>query len=376
MKLTRYITALGLSLLFTACESDLEKVTFNPDTATPSTIKVEGEMQELYTLDANHANADLLTLSWSKPDMGYQASVTNLLQIDLKEKNFAHTQTVDASTDKVSYTFTTSGLNQSIQTLFQQYGMENQQTTIAFRIASVISAAADTIYSEALAINVMPYEGEAVYPSLFLPGAYNGWAFAGQQIYSIENNDSYSGMVYFGFNKQTASGDKEWKIGTDWAADKNWGADGNIAAEAAQATLKSGGGNISSYSHASYYVKFSTQTLKLEMSQGHDSWGIIGINGKWGDADDIAFTLQTETSSDGNTLYYLGATIEVTNGNTFKIRPDHQWNDQINAGNMAYEGDITEAASDQNFELTAGNGEYEIKWYFNKAVPKLTAHKK
>lgn len=371
MKLIHYITTLALSLLFTACESDLDKVIFNPDTATPSTIKIDGEKQDLYTLDANAGSNDLLTLSWTKPNMGYQASVTNLLQMDLKEKEFVHAQTVAASTDKVSYTFTTSGLNQVIQTLFNQYEMENQQTSIAFRIASVISAATDTIFSEILTINVMPYEGEAVYPSLGIPGSYNNWSFNDQKIYSVENNGIYSAMICF-----SEEAGNEWKIGTSWDADKNWGADAPIPAEAASATLKGGGENITSYNHTSYWVQFDINTLKLEMSQGHDSWGIIGINGKWGDTDDIAFTLQTETGNDGNTQHYLGAIIEVTTGKTFKIRPDHQWNDQINAGNMAYEGDITEAASDQNFELTAGNGSYEIKWYFNKAVPKLTAQKR
>ena len=137
--------------------------------------------------------------------------------------------------------------------------------------------------------------------------------------------------------------------------------------------MTSGGGNITTYSHNSYYIEFNTSTCELKVSQGRDFWGVIGINGKWGDNDDIEMTY--EAASDSNEGHNLTAVVEVTNGDTFKIRPDHAWDGEINADNIAFEGDVAKNDGDNNLKLTAGNGSYTIKWYFNKVEQKLVVTK-
>ena len=43
--------------------------------------------------------------------------------------------------------------------------------------------------------------------------------------------------------------------------------------------------------------------------------------------------------------------------------------------NISYEGDVAKDGSSNNFKLTEGTGQYEIRWYFNKAEQKVTVTK-
>lgn len=385
MKMTKYMAALCLPLLaLTACETDREMATFDSTTATPATLSINGTAQDLYTLDASNASVNVFTIDWSKPDFGLQVPVTNVLQMDIDGKNFSNAQVLTTETDVkiTSYAVIASNLNANIQTLLNAYGMETPTTpeeavTLNFRLASFITgSASDSLFSEVLNVRVLPYEGEAIYPSLDVVGIDGNWDFAtSQKIYSLESNDTYSGMVYF-----NSLPDGGWKLAaSSWDSDKNWG--GDVEAEASTATLTAGGGNITAYSHKSYNVTFNRSTLVLEMSQARDYWGVIGINNKWGTSDDIDLAFGQETDASGQTQYYLSATVEVqasTDGSThdtFKIRPDHDWDGEINADNISYEGDVAKDGSSNNFKLTEGTGQYEIKWYFNKAEQKVTVTK-
>lgn len=377
MKLTKYTAALCVSFLaLAACETDIDQVVFNSTTATPATLSVEGAQQDLYTLDANNASANVFTLNWTAPDMGLQVAVTNVLQMDIDGHDFANATTLVTETERTntSYTAVTSELNANIQTLLATYGLETPTApedalTMNFRLISFISSSAsDTLYSDVLNLRVLPYEGEAVYPSLDVVGINNNWDFASsQKIYSPTDDGVYSAMVYFG-------GNTEWKLAaSSWDADKNWG--GAPEAEASSAVLTPNGSNIpaTTYAHTTYMVTFDRATATLEMSQGRDFWGIIGINGKWGDNDDIEMTY--EAANESNEGHNLTATVEVTGGDTFKIRPDHAWDGEINADNIAFEGDVAKNDGDNNLKLTAGNGTYTIKWYFNKVTPHMTVTK-
>ena len=107
--------------------------------------------------------------------------------------------------------------------------------------------------------------------------------------------------------------------------------------------------------------------------QGSALMALEDPNSKWGDNDDIEMTY--EAASDSNEGHNLTAVVEVTNGDTFKIRPDHAWDGEINADNIAFEGDVAKNDGDNNLKLTAGNGSYTIKWYFNKVEQKLVVTK-
>lgn len=137
-------TSIFTLLLCTACESDLEQVTYSSENAIPSTLS---SLNDSYILESKNASQEAFTLTWSYPDLGYQASVINALEMDVKDKNFANKVILASSKTDLSHTITVSDLNSKIMTLLKVYEMETAPIGIEFRISSSISAAADTLYS-------------------------------------------------------------------------------------------------------------------------------------------------------------------------------------------------------------------------------------
>lgn len=366
MKLIKSISASIFALLLcTACESDLDETVYTPGDATPSVLSA---LNYQYVLQSKDAAKEAFTISWSKPEMGYQASVINSLEMDVKSKNFANKVVLASSKTDVSYTITVSELNSKISTLLKTYEMEIEPVVIELRISSSISAAASTLYSNVVSTTITPYEGEPEYPSIALRGGYNDWNFVkSQKVYSVNSDNKYAAMVYF--DGKAANG---WKFcgAEDWSTD-NWGAPEGMTAEQTPVTLLSGnGGDIKAYGKNSYYLEFNKSTGELKVSKAYTSWGIVGDYNSWGSGDTV-MTLATETDENNKFQYYLTATVSMAADSKWKIRPDQKWENDIAPGSV--EGDF-EDAGDGNFKVSAA-GSYTIKWYFNKVAQKVVVTK-
>lgn len=368
MRILKYFSAFCLGLIvLSSCENDLEKAIYNKNEVVAS--RLEG-LKESYVLEQTKGNDNALSLKWTKPDMTYQSAAVNLLQMDLKDKNFSKAITLASSAVDTTYSATVSEFNEQIMTLLNKHEIEYTEgntITLEFRVGSYISTVVDTVFSEVSQTNVTPYMGEAVYPSIVVVGSYSGWGFETCQfIYSANSDENYSGMIYF-----NGKGNEGWKFtkGLGWGTGE-WGADGNIEAEAPTANLiTSGGGNITAYSKNSYWVEFNSTTGLLKMSQGYDYWGIVGGFNGWSGPDT---RMTYEHDQDGA---YLIATQEIPADQlTWKIRPGEKWENDKGPGQLAYEDDV-EDNGDGNFKVTQGAGTYEVKWYFNKVNPKLIVRK-
>lgn len=358
MKLTRYITAFCLPFVaLTACETDRDIVTFDSTTATPATLSVNGGAQNLYTLDAGNASTNVFTLDWSAPDFGVQVPVTNVLQMDFEGQGFANAQTLVTETDKnnTSYAVIASDLNANIQTLLSKYGMETptdpaNAVKVSFRITSFItSSASDSLFSETLTVNVLPYEGEAVYPQIYAIGDYSGWGWdAAQSLFSFSGDEvNYEGLIDFNgkaANGFKLTGDTNWDNG-------NWGTDGSAEAPGAEASnvqlINDGGsGNISCYNKRFYHFSFNTSTLKLTMNHGFNQLGICGDLTGWADGSDIIMNFDAETQR-----FY--ADVEIANDGGLKFRADGGWDNGYNLGGT--DGTLVNDGGSPNVPVTAGN---------------------
>lgn len=357
MKLTRYITALCLPFVaLTACETDRDIVTFDSTTATPATLSVNGGAQDLYTLDASNASANVFTLDWCAPDFGLQVPITNVLQMDFEGQGFANAQTLVTETDKnnTSYTIIASDLNANIQTLLSKYGMETptdpaNAVKTSFRIVSFItSSASDSLFSETLTLNILPYEGEAVYPEVYAIGDYSGWGWdTAQSLFSFSGDEiNYEGVI--DFNGKAGNGFKLTGA-TNWD-NGNWGIDNSAEAPSAEASsiqlINDGGsGNIACYSKRFYHFSFNTSALELTMNHGFDQLGICGDVTGWG-AEDIVMNFDAETQR-----FYADVTIESDGG--LKFRADGGWDKGYNLGGT--DGTLTNDGGSPNIPVTAGN---------------------
>ena len=373
MKIVKYISAICLSLLvFSACDSDLDKVYYNESEAA-----VLSGIADTYVLDANKAQTTAIEFKWTKPQAGYAAKIINSLQMDLKGKNFGSAITLYSSTEEGPYSITTKDLNSKIMKLLQSYEME---VTVApydfeFRIASSISDAADSFYSNVVSTQITPFVGDPEYPKVYLPGAYCSWGDPNdsfqqcQLLFSANDDGIYEGWVVFG--NQTKDG---WKISPEASWNTSWGYEGTNEMNPTSITLVAGAGNISCYDKFSYKFSFNKTTLELLVKASADAWGIAGTHNDWGKAAaDTPMTLAFESDASGTRAYYLTATLDLKTDNAWKIRADNEWVNSFGTNDV--EGEFEEAGSDNNFKVSE-DGTYTIKLYFNRVKAKLIVTKK
>lgn len=371
MKLLKYAAVVISLFAFTSCESDLEKTIYDESKVKPAVLS---GLEDVYILDKTKGSENALLLKWTKPDMGYQASATSLLEMDLKEKNFNNPVILTASIEETAYSATVSDFNKKIMTLFKNHGVEyteGETVELSFRIGFYISTVIDTVFSEVYTTTVTPYAGEAVYPMISVRGDYCNWSFNNSQfVYSVNSDDNYAAMIYFDGKAQNG-----WKFckEEDWNSG-NWGSNGEstIPDEALEVTLISGGNDIKAYSKKSYWVEFNSSTGLLQMSQGYDSWGLVGSFNEWNAANAVDMIYGYDESG-----AYLMLTQKYPADATWKIISDKAWQKgEVNVNSVSYEGDVEDAGSDGNFKFNKGEGTYEVKWYFNKVQPTLIVTKK
>ena len=73
MKIVKYISVICLSLLvFSACDSDLDKVYYNESEAIPAVLS---GITDAYVLDANKAQTTAIEFKWTKQDMQPKLSI-------------------------------------------------------------------------------------------------------------------------------------------------------------------------------------------------------------------------------------------------------------------------------------------------------------
>lgn len=375
MKIAKYISAICLSLLiFSACDSDLDKVYYNESEATPAVLS---GIADTYVLDANKAQTTAIEFKWTNPQAGYAAQITNSLQMDLKGKNFRNAITLYSSTEEGPYNITTQDLNSKIMKLFQSYEMEVtvEPYDFEFRIASSISDAADSFYSNVESAQITPFIGDPEYPKVYLPGAYCSWGDPNdsfkqcQLLFSANDDGIYEGWVVFG--NQAKDG---WKISPEASWNTSWGTDDATQKNPASITLATGTGNITCYDKYSYKFSFNKTTLELSTKASVDAWGIAGTHNDWGKAAaDTPMTLAFESDASGNRAYYLTATLDLKADNAWKIRADNDWTHSFGTNDV--EGEFEEAGSDNNFKVSE-DGTYTIKLYFNRVKAKLIVTKK
>ncbi|WP_294554609.1 SusE domain-containing protein [uncultured Bacteroides sp.] len=161
----RYLGVFIAACLFQACESDLDKVYYNDGQALPAVLEA---LPETYTIDKLHQDEVALTFAWSAPQVGYNASITNNLEMDIKgDNNFGDKKVVLSSTVGSTSTvpFTHKELNNQILTLLKNYADETGVYTIRpvnleFRITSSISAAKAALVSKTASSTITPYDNE------------------------------------------------------------------------------------------------------------------------------------------------------------------------------------------------------------------------
>ena len=155
-----------VAILLNSCESDLEKSFYTDSTAKPAVLEA---IQESYKINNLDLDAEAVTFKWTPANVGYQASITNNIEMDVKgENNFSDKKVVLYSNagKTTELSLTNKELNDQIYTLLKNYANEDGTINIAeaplqFRIVSSISSVKSPLVSNVIESNITPYNNDA-----------------------------------------------------------------------------------------------------------------------------------------------------------------------------------------------------------------------
>lgn len=339
-------------MMLLACDSDLETVTYNDETAVPASIEALPAEIDLQTTETFH-------LTWTAPELGYDAEVTNTIEMDLTGKGFAENKvTLTSVKGGKEYAVDAATFNSRVMSLLEAYDMEVGKVRLDLRIVSSISEAAEPLYSNVVTTDVTPYTTEREYPKIWVIGDYCGWSHDNSQfLYSFSDDDEYQGIV--DFEDKAANGFKITGV-AGWDDPYNWGTDGSSqTAESPVIQLISGSSsaNIECYGSRFYHFTFNTSTLGLVRDWAFGTLSVVGDAGSqisgWGGSElDMTFNKATQC---------FEADVQLADGE-IKFRTDHDW---ALCFGYAGDGSLTTDPTAGNIQVTAGD--YHITVNLNNA---------
>ena len=319
LKLT-YVTA--LFAFIQSCD-DVERVYYNDAAETVLSLSDNN-----LTLSEDNGTNEILTLTWSDPDYGFDAAALYSVQMDVQGGDFSNPQIISVGSS-LEKTFTVEELNAKLLSLSMTPGEEG---VAIFRIKATLSEYQE-IFSNTVNLSVTPYSslldlstnlgvvGSAT------PGGWGNENIPDLQFYTTSMTDVYVAYVTL------RDGEIKFRNNNDWA--ENWGDDGN------DGTLDSYGANIS-VSAGTYKIEvnFSTMTFSME----EYSWGLVGsaTPNQWNGPD---LMLQYNSYQDD-----WRAVVTLGEGEV-KFRFNNDW--ALNYGDDGADGSME--ASGANISVSSGH---------------------
>lgn len=295
-------------LLLAGCQKDEIRATLQPGTAPTLTASTS-----TLALQAADAAKDAVTFSWAAVDYGYPAAVTYTLQFD-KKGNAFKTPIEIGNANALKKTFTVADVNTMLINLGVAPGTSGQ---IEARIKSDVSVGVASVVSPTSTLTGTPYAVVIVYPSLYVPGAYQGWApDKAPKIVSVKSDKNYEGYIYF------PDATNEFKV-TD-APNWNSGTFGNKSG--ANGTLASPGDNLFATGAGYYLLKVDLNASKWSVTK--TTWAVIGSATPKGWDADSPMTYNAATGTWTTTLNLVKGVL--------KFRANSAWD--INYGDDKADG--------------------------------------
>jgi hypothetical protein len=272
------------------------------------------------TLDKTVLTTNVITFTTTNASFGYNAAVTNVLQLAPKGTNFAKPKeaSLDVNTTSKSY----NGLD--FNNLLLSLGLSTTAASdVEIRIKSSISTAVTPVYSNVVTISAKPFPLTAW---IYVPGNYQGWnPVTADSLVSVTGNGIYSGIIKFDGDKFKITPAKKWDL---------------AYGDAGGGKLSTSGGDISSVSAGFKLLTVDLNTFVYTIADA-DYWSIIGnaIPGS-------NWTVDTDLKATNNGNNTWVTTVALTSG-AFKFRKNHDWGTSIGDG-----GNDINVTSAGNYTLT------------------------
>ena len=335
IKVTLFLAILGL--LFASCKTDLIQPVVSSSPSSP------GQVNLTYTgtFDINSADS-LMTFSWSASSFGFEASITYTVQLSSTSDFSSNVKDLFSINNNTSGTAKVNDVNSLLLRLGYAFGTPD---TVYYRVSASVSSKVGSAYSEIVSTELTPYEDVPVYPMIYVPGAYQGWApgDVNGRLFSYNSDSKYEGIIRI---DSTASNNGEFKIAPAPNWDNSWGGALTASGNDYSGTLDPSGGNYV-VTPATYKFTVDVGALTITLTKT-DDWGIIGSS-----------IPPYDWSADVN-MFYNGQRKmwEITGdfkAGEFKFRANDAWD--LNYGGS----DGTLTAGGANIQL-ASDGNYTIRF--------------
>ncbi|MES2107478.1 MAG: SusE domain-containing protein [Bacteroidota bacterium] len=299
---TKYLALTGIVLaMLASCKKDETKVVAGKGTPGALTATANN-----IVLTSANADNTALSFSYTPSNYGYSAAVSYTLQIDVKGDNFAKSTNISVSGKTFDYKV--SDFNNAVVGLGLIPGSTSE---VEARIKSELASNVNVTYSNVLSITVTPYASIITYPSLYVPGAYQGWTPAtAERISSVKDDKTYEGYVNY---IDAASLEFKYTSNPDWDH-TNYGDGGGGA-------LSTSGGNLKVPSTGYFLLKADLNGNTWSATKVQ--WGVIG------DATPGGWDNSTALTYDATNKVWTG-TVTLTAGASVKFRANDAWD--INLG--------------------------------------------
>lgn len=295
-------------ILLTSCQKDEIRAVVQPGAAPTLTASAT-----TLALQSTDAAKDAVTFSWGAVDYGYPAAVTYTLQFDKKGNEFKAPIEV-ANANVLTKTFSVAEFNTMLINLGVTPGASGQ---IEARVKSDINPGVASVTSAVSTLTGTPYAVVIVYPALYVPGAYQGWApDKAPKIVSVKSDKNYEGYVYF------PDATTEFKV-TDAP---NWtsGIYGNQTGT--NGSIASPGDNLFATGAGYYLLKVDLNASKWSATK--TTWAVIGSATPKGWDADTPMTFDPATGTWSTTLNLVKGVL--------KFRANGAW--EINYGDDKADG--------------------------------------
>jgi hypothetical protein len=313
---------LATAIVFTGCKKD-DKTPVLDITATVNPTWVKAPAPDThYILVQDSADVVLTDFEWTEvvyaiSDLPAPLYTLQLLFTEVDSTGSHWGETVDLfTTSEKMISLTYGTLNKNILGEIGSDFSADTVVTVGFRLKANVNANDVSSYvdafSEIVSVTVTPYTSGGVdYPSLYVPGGYQGWSpGTAPQVFDFNGDGIYTGYVYF------PEGSLEFKFTNqpDWDG-TNYGAGATEFALDIEPTA----GNLMVPEAGGYQLEINTNDLTWNYGDGVQNWGVIGQWLDW--ASDIDMIYYPE-------LQELSVTVEnipAAADQRFKFRANDDW---------------------------------------------------
>lgn len=306
------LTFIGVSFL-TSCEKEMK----DPKLDMSQTVKPalnNPASGSSFVLTQAGADSIFTEFSWTAAvyNLDNVTSTNYILQMDNADNNFVGADNL-VNTTETSFSITVGQMNDKLVSM----GLSADTAhNIELRILAYINTKSEysNIYSDVITLAVTPYEAVVGFPSLYVPGDYQGWNPAtAPKIYDFDNDGVYNGYIYF-----PEGGTFEFKFTSDPdTLHTNYGTGG-----AGLLSTDPGAGNLTVPAAGGYALVVDVNTLTWSATL--QNWGVIGEWLTWLSDINLEWNITTQE---------LSVTVEnipAAANQRFKYRANDAWD--INLG--------------------------------------------